>query len=122
RIKQIGGSSPKNLHVIHNVPMYQPKTIEKGGRTENKLTICYIGTLSKNRFLPELLKYVSSKGEVQLIIGGYGPIQDLVDQYSKKYSNIKFLGEVTYAETFKYYSNTDLMIAMYDPSLANHKY
>lgn len=125
RINQISGSDPKKIHVIHNVPMINPKMIdvaEKNKKNTKRIIICYIGTLSSTRFLEEILKYVSLNPLVELTIGGYGPFEKVVIEYSQRYSNITFLGEVTYTDSFKYYSEADIMVAMYNPSQKNHRY
>lgn len=124
RREQIEGSSPKDLRVIENIPTIEEKYSNQRYEYKigDKLIISYIGVLSNRRFIKELIELVSQNLNYELIIGGRGELSSYVMEKSKEFSNIQFLGEVNYSETFRYYLKANLMVAIYDPSVRNHKY
>jgi len=123
RKKQIEGSKPKKLYIIHNTPTKKlDVTVHKELKKSDILSLCYIGALSNNRFINEILEIVSKNKSIELKIAGMGALEEKVKEYSSKYSNIIFLGQVNYNEALKIYLNCDLMFAIYDPSHSNHRY
>lgn len=126
RVEQIKGSSPKDIVIIHNTP----STIIEGNNEEidsviddvESMKICYIGSLSKTRFIKELVNVVKNNKNFNLEIGGIGELSEWLEIESEKYSNINFLGRVNYHATFDYYTECDLMISVYDPEIPNHLY
>src|SRR5699024_4611504 len=90
--------------------------------SKDKLIISYVGGLSSNRFINELLESVSKNNKYILKIAGYGELEEKVKEYSKQYKNIKFYGKVNYKTSLEINMNSDLMIAMYNPKIKNHQY
>lgn len=122
RVKQIVGSNPKKLEVVHNIPLFNKK-YETSKHKNNELNnFCYIGTLSENRFIIELLEFFKENPTLNLVIGGYGKLNDYVKCFSDELSNIDYIGKVEYEETYNHYNSTDYIIAMYNPKVNNHKY
>ena len=124
RVEQIKGSSPKNILVIHNTPS---KTILLNDKEQNSIIkneepieICYIGSLSKTRFIKELVYTVKKNKNFKLTIGGIGELSEWLENESQTYRNINFLGKVNYSATFDHYMKCDVMVAIYDPEIPNH--
>jgi len=62
---------------------------------EKIFTLIYIGGMKKQRFFPEIIDIIGNMENVQLILAGKKEnIYYEMQEYSKKYSNIKFLGTI----------------------------
>lgn len=124
RKKQIVGSNPKQLVVIHNTPARaQKEGISFSGKENNeKLTLSYIGGLEKKRFIDQIITCTSARNEIRLNLAG--PVGDAIDNPAdlEKIENIHYYGKITYDEALNLNSKTDIMIAIYDPEHPNHKY
>lgn len=122
RMKQIDGSKPKSVMIIHNSPPHmvqsQYSQPEKGCRTR----IVYIGALSNERFIREILLMVSQHEDWELLIGGLGVLSDFIQKCAEKNSNIQWLGEVPYQRVLEIEQTSDILTAIYDPTVPNHYY
>lgn len=121
RKEQIRGSFPRKLRVIHNIPVLEEKTLHLKKYKYRKI-FCYIGTLSEERFLKEMLEFFAGNEDYTLNIGGYGKDELLVREYAKKYKNIVFLGKLRYEDTFIHYSESDFILAIYNSNNKNNRY
>lgn len=120
RMGQIKGTHPKNICVIHNTPM---KTTKIDTKVDNKYpTVAYVGVLQDYRLLEEVLDYFSKHDEYIFNIGGFGKYEKLVEEYSKKNENINFFGRIPYESTLELEAKSDIILAIYDPSIGNHYY
>lgn len=121
RERQIRPSKPKNLTVIHNSP---PRVIssENGFRAHNPIRLCYVGILQDYRLLQEIPEFFIKHNDYELHIGGFGKYEQLYQDLSRKYANIKFYGRMNYIDTLKLEYDCDIMLAIYDPRLNNHVY
>jgi len=124
RKEQLKGSKPRVLVVIYNVPDIEPNlydlTINTGPR--EKLKIGYVGILQNGRMLEELLRVVSESQDLELLIAGFGKLERKVLEASKAFDNIRFFGRVNYNDALNIYKQCDVIFAVYDPSVPNHKY
>jgi glycosyltransferase involved in cell wall biosynthesis len=127
RIKQIKGSKPKNLTTIHNSPVeyYKNNSDLKIGFKKgkiNSITLCYVGSLTESRFINGVINVISNNPNYELNIAGLGPLDNHIKQHSKNTSNITYFGRIGYSDALNLYSNCDVMFALYDPSITNHRY
>ena len=123
RREQIKGTHPKRLAVIHNSPT--EKAFESGSKETDSqlLRIAYVGILSDGRLIPELLKIVSlHEQEYELSIAGFGKLESLAQEYAERCKNIVFHGRTDYSRTLEIENEADVLPAIYDPSVANHRY
>ena len=123
RKKQIFGSKPKYLSVIHNTPFVEQTgnfkfQIEKS----NKIKIVYVGILQDYRLLKEITEAIMQSDNLELYIGGFGKYEKYFQDMDKKYQNIKFYGRLTYDQTLALEKECDIMLAIYDPKIENHRY
>lgn len=120
RAEQIEGSKPKKLVFIHNTPS------KISSRKEIKLSypikIAYIGVLSEGRLIEELVDIVANDKNYYLDIAGFGPLEQLVREKSEKNNNIEFHGKIPYNETLSLENEAQILIAVYNPEIANHVY
>lgn len=125
RMEQIKGSCPKKLIIIHNTPQYDlceqdPDFEIKGDK--NKCRIVYVGILAGSRFIKEIADIVSMDDRFEFHIGGFGNMDETLEEYSREFNNIFFYGKLPYSCTLLLEKSCDIMTAIYDPSVANHKY
>ena len=124
RTEQIGKASPQKLYIIHNTPDGEKPlnvSFTLKGRSE-KIKIVYVGILAKKRLLKETVEVVSKMDDVEMHIGGFGEYEDWMQKAAEQYSNVFFYGKLQYSETLALEKQCDIMMAVYDPSIRNHKY
>lgn len=121
RKKQIKGSFPNNLVVVHNVPAINIKS-EIDKIQKKPIRLAYVGGLTPNRFIMEMINSVKGDSRFLLELAGNGPLRTLCEEASEKYSNIKYYGEVKYGNALEIYLRCDLIFAIYNPIVRNHRY
>ena len=123
RREQLGNAAPKRLAVIHNSPsLYKGAGKDRSKKKRDKYRIAYIGILSDGRMIPELLEIVSRHKDYELHIAGFGKFETLVREYAERCDNITFFGRTEYSQTLEIESESDIMLAIYDPAVPNHSY
>ena len=122
RREQIKGSKPKELVVIYNSPSIQINQIRNPIKTDYDLIIGYVGLLQKERGLLEVINVTKKHINWKLILAGFGGDSELIHDYGKNTPNVEFLGRVSYEKALEIYSGCDILFAIYDPSIPNHKY
>ena len=123
RKSQLRGARPGRLSVIHNSPRSELKLIEvEHDTSHDHMRIAYIGILNDGRLIPELLEIVSRHSEFELHIAGFGKYEDLCADFAGSNDNITYYGRTEYAQTLEIESRCDVMTAVYDPSIRNHRY
>ena len=120
RRKQIIGSKPKSLFVIHNTPPAIKCISSNINNSQDIVNIVYVGILSNNRLLLEELEVFKRHPNWHFYVGGFGLHEKEFADASRDYENIHFLGKISYEETLKLESDADIMLAIYDPSIENH--
>jgi len=121
RFNQIGVNSQKRITIIHNSPI---QVFEKISfyPSNKKIKVVYIGIFQDHRMILELLDYFSTNDLYEFHIGGFGKYEKKVLDYSIKFSNIIYYGKTDYITTLNIESCCDIMLAIYDPRISDHKY
>ena len=123
RRQQISPAIPKRLIVIHNSPNNTCKNEDVKVRASSDIyKIVYVGLLDETRCLSKIAKVISERDDVELHIGGLGPLEEHLKEMSSKHKNIIFYGSMEYKKVLELESRCDIMFATYDPSIPNHKY
>ncbi len=125
RKAQIRKSNPKRLYVIHNSPKILEDELCRKERIIKKgeiIKLCYVGILGESRFLKEAVEVVAHNKKYQLDIGGFGNLEEYFIEASNEYENINYLGRMSYTDVIKLEKNSDILFAVYDPRVPNHKY
>nr|BCB22742.1 glycosyltransferase [Erysipelothrix rhusiopathiae] len=120
RIEQIQPYFKNNVEVIHNSPIIS-NTFEKKAHLKyenDNISIGYVGSLSNERFILELLELCLSKG-YKLEIAGFGPLEETVMNLSEKHNEIHYFGKIKYTDALNLYSNVDYIWGVYDPNGCN---
>jgi len=124
RRQQIKAALPKQLYVIHNTPMEPNNSL--GGkitkRDSKMIKLVYVGLLSKDRYLEEIAEVIESKYDIEWHVGGWGVLDNYFKNISQRCKKIIYYGELPYLKTIKLESECDIMTALYDPTIPNHKY
>lgn len=78
--------------------------------------------LSNGRYLKEMANVIKQHPEFEWHVGGFGELEDYFKKLSNNYHNIYFYGKLQYSEVLFLEGRCDIMTAIYDPSVPNHKY
>lgn len=121
RLEQISGSNPRKVIYVHNTPERMEST-EKLLNKNDKLIFSYVGILQDHRFLKQIINFAKKNNGIELNIAGFGLYEDYVADCSEKFENIKYYGKVPYRVGLNISAKADILFAIYDPSIKNHKY
>ncbi len=124
RREQIAGSLPKKLEIIHNTPdeiAITDNFIAKNVASE-RCKIVYVGILAGSRFLREIIKFVEDDDRFEFHIGGFGTMESEISDAARKSDRILFYGKLPYEKTLSLEKSCDIMTAIYDPKVPNHKF
>lgn len=123
RREQICDSRPKMLEIVHNTPI-RINTSESGNFVMygDAVNLVYVGLLSEDRYLREISNVVNKRTDVVWHIGGWGPLNSFFEELAGKSKNIKYYGELSYINALELESKCDIMTALYDPLVPNHRY
>jgi len=114
----------KKTIVINNSPIdeYDLHSQNHISKQSTSFTIFYAGIINRSRGLNQIVKAVGDIKGLRLLIAGYDADKDgLINKISNA-NNVKFLGKLSYDEVIKYTFEADLLFALYDPIIPNHKY
>lgn len=84
-------------------------------------TLLYIGTLTRARFLPQLVDVCGQLEGVSLVIGGLGRLYDYLEKQCESYDNVEFIGSVPAENVLPLTLQSDAVCCMVDPSVANNR-
>lgn len=108
-----------NSEKINSRPITQIKFTKK-----KTIHISYVGTLSKDRGVDQIIKAAKELPDFHFTIAGYGPdeqyFQELLNNCHLK--NLDFLGRVNYEQAKKINQRSDIMISLLNPEFNNYKY
>ena len=126
RKEQIAGTHPKKLYVIHNTPditVEQNRDTDVADTKHEKLKLVYVGIFGKARFIDKIAETVSKRDDCEFHIGGFGAgMEKYFEDMAKKSENIFYYGRIPYDKTISLERECDVMCAIYDPAIPNHKY
>ena len=123
RKKQIAGSKPRKLIVVHNSPAENfPKEMSATKVDKSRISVVYVGILQEHRLLRQMADYFCSHPQFDFYIAGFGKLEDFFIQAASNHANIHFLGKISYASALALEKQCDIMTAIYDPEIENHKF
>lgn len=123
RLEQIIGSYPKSVTVIHNSPEKIREDNLALPLPPTKLKrIVYVGILGEARLIREMIEIVKADERFEYHIGGFGPIEDYVRSQAEECDRIFYYGKLPYAKTLSLETQADILTALYDPKVSNHRY
>jgi glycosyltransferase involved in cell wall biosynthesis len=123
RKEQISGSRPKRLTVIHNTPSAaQQKPCDNKTQQTGKIKIVYVGILEPSRMLRAIAAAVSENSNLEFHVAGFGTMEDFFVEQAQIHDNIYYYGRLTYDHTLSLENECDIMTAIYDPRVDNHRF
>ena len=122
--------SLNDVHVIRNFPHLPPGPIPSSNILRKTLSIgdadilfLFQGGLTPERNVPLLLDVFSqSARDKQIVFMGFGPLENEVRDYSRRFQNIHFQPAVPFDQVVAYTSGADVGVSLTDASCLNHIY
>ena len=65
---------------------------------------------------------ISESKNLELYVAGFGTLEDFFVELSQIYDNIFYYGRLTYDYTLSLENECDIMLAIYDPAIDNHRF
>ncbi|MBT3389360.1 MAG: glycosyltransferase family 4 protein [Chloroflexi bacterium] len=140
RWAQIGERVPANRAVVLNTPIdtfssFNHNTLKgTGGHQEHKekkalsdsscpswLNLIYVGLLQIERGLLDVLAVLADHPEWYLDLAGFGGDEDQILALSEELPNVTWHGRIPYERALALTAAADVVLALYDPALANHR-
>jgi len=120
RIVQLGTKNYKKIEYIINTPEY----VEFNERSANSkdFLIFYGGVLLDTRGIRQILEIVEGHDSIKLMVAGYGKDESILKPLFEKNKNVEYLGKIPYDKIIEYTYNSDLLFALYDPTIPNNKF
>lgn len=123
RKKQIDGTHPKKLYVVHNTPDCEIPAASPMRNNDECLKLVYVGIFGKARFIDKIAETVAARTDCELHIGGFGAnMESYFEEMAQKHNNIYYYGRIPYERTIALEQECDVMCAIYDPKVPNHYY
>lgn len=122
RKRQIKDAHPQKLVIIHNTPVDTGKKPIDENDKPHKIKVAYVGILQDHRLLIEIGEYFTENQNIELHIGGFGKFESYFEKLSKENDNIFYYGRLEYEKTIQLEQRCDIMLAIYDPEIGNHKF
>lgn len=123
RRDQIRGTSPKRLAVIYNSPedtCYPADGFEPS--PPGSLRLAYVGLFQRERSLLEMMSILKRHGEWSLEMAGFGGDEQEIFAASRELPNVHRHAAVPYPRALELSSQADVLFAIYDPAVPNHRY
>lgn len=122
--------SLKRVYVVRNVPYnYDIKSIysnvlkEKIKINEDEILFIFQGGLSEGRGIQMILDtFTKVNKKKHIVFMGRGPLEEIIKDHEKKFSNIHFHEAVTPKEVLYYTSSADVGISLTENTCLNHYY
>jgi glycosyltransferase involved in cell wall biosynthesis len=123
RKAQLEGSQPRQLIIVYNTPEdhYGELGTESGTRPPG-LKVLYVGLLQVERGLLEVLEALKNHPDWQLTLAGFGGDAEEILREAGGLANVSWLGRIPYQKTLELTAESDVLLATYDPRIANHRY
>lgn len=110
------------VSVVTNCPPLKPRPMISGSlrqklALEDDFVILYIGVLEPDRFLEEAAKAMAAARPegIKLVIGGFGTLENRLNEISKDVPSVKLIGQVDPALVGPYTAECDIVLCVFDP-------
>ncbi|MEW6011602.1 MAG: glycosyltransferase family 4 protein [Euryarchaeota archaeon] len=119
RVKQFKNKL-KNPLIIYNTPNEPKHRINK---INNELfEIFFAGAIYKGRGIENIVSATKDIDDIKITIAGYYVHDSKIIESIEKEKNVEFIGKINYDAVLKRTLNCDIIFALYDPKIPNHKY
>ncbi len=124
RWEQIDGANPRLSAVIYNSPgeALIPEADDLAKEPGCTLRLAYIGLLQVERGLTEMLQVLKIHPEWHLDLAGFGGDEETIRTAAASLKNVHWHGRVPYERALQLSQAADVLFALYDPAIPNHRY
>ena len=124
RLEQIGNIRPAHWTVIYNTPQDLKENIKTqvSPQTSTVLRLVYVGLLQVERGLLDVLSILKDHPNLQLDLAGFGGDEKYILDQAQEMPNVHWHGRIAYPQALELTSAADVVLALYDPALPNHRY
>lgn len=112
----------KNLNDFYFPDSFLEQEKEKLRIPRNKIIVSFIGWFGYERKIYELIQAVKNENQIFLILGGKGPLLELVKKAAEELDNILYLGFVDPSKISLYTCMSHIIFYGFDPLNPNSKY
>lgn len=122
RWAQIASAKPRASAVIYNTPIDQPQFAAIKPLPVDILRVVYVGLLQVERGLMDLLTLLQNHPDWHLDLAGFGGDQEAILARASDLPNVHWHGRISYQHALALSRKADLIWALYDPAIPNHRY
>jgi len=124
RWEQIGIETPPNSAVIYNTPqdVRIPFENENHPAPSRGLRLVYVGLLQIERGILDILALLKEHPTWQLDLAGFGGDEERILTIAEHLPNVDWHGRIPYQQALTLTNAADVVLALYDPALPNHRY
>lgn len=109
----------KRVIIINNTPF---ETSISHKEKKKEIIVFYAGVIYDGRGINKMIEAIKDIENIKLIIAGYGADENNLVEKIKNTENCVFLGKINYDEVIRMTLESDILFALYDPSIPNHEY
>lgn len=124
RLEQILGAKPRRTAIIYNTPMDASMGKDETALSSpaGKLRLGYVGLIQVERGLFDILALLRERAEWSLVLAGFGGDEERVVAAAAAMPNVTWRGRVPYETALEIDRSADVLFALYDPAIPNHRY
>jgi len=124
RWEQIGIEAPENGAVICNTPQDSSHLFGQQDQPapSRRLHLVYVGLLQVERGLLDILSILKENQNWHLDLAGFGGDEARILKIADKLTNVTWHGRIPYQRALELTHTVDVVLALYDPALPNHRY
>jgi glycosyltransferase involved in cell wall biosynthesis len=120
---QIAGAHPQQVVVIYNSPEDISATLTPNQVSHDSgLRLSYVGLIQVERGLLQVLEVMSCHPEWTLELAGFGGDEAIILERARELPNVKWHGRVPYHISIELSARADVLFALYDPCIPNHRF
>jgi len=123
RVVQIAGARPRRVVVIYNSPEdFSSLLIPNQIASVSVLNLAYIGLIQVERGLLEVIEVIGNHPDWTLDLAGFGGDEAIILEKARELPNVRWHGRVPYHTSIELSARADVLFALYDPRIPNHRY
>lgn len=124
RQEQIAAADSRQVIIIYNTPEEAPSStdVARQEADDRGLRLAYIGLLHVERGLLPVLELLARHADWHLNLAGFGGDEALIVPRATALPNVLFHGRVPYSQALEMMAESDVLLALYDPTIPNHRY
>jgi glycosyltransferase involved in cell wall biosynthesis len=123
RASQLGERHSLRRAVVYNTPPDSAAGLAPSYHpVPGRLRLAFVGVLQVERGLLDVIDVVAGHPEYSLDLAGFGGDEQAIVSHAAAVPNVTFLGRVDYANALKISAAADVLFALYDPRVPNHRY